>query len=118
MATIRVPGALFSAAGDSVTARTLDHWNVPLSAFDPFVCLPHWTSEDPTCSCSSLAVQSSPVPATEEMLTIPHVYQMILFFSQDGEGDTLNQGVLAWRIPWLEEPGGLQSMGLQRAGHY
>ena len=25
--------------------------------------------------------------------------------------------ILAWRIPWLEEPGGLQSMGLQRVGH-
>ena len=25
--------------------------------------------------------------------------------------------ILAWRIPWEEEPGGLQSMGLQRAGH-
>ena len=24
---------------------------------------------------------------------------------------------LAWRIPWMEEPGGLQSMGLQRVGH-
>ena len=23
----------------------------------------------------------------------------------------------AWRIPWTEEPGGLQSMRLQRAGH-
>ena len=25
--------------------------------------------------------------------------------------------VLAWKIPWTEEPGGLQSMGFQRAGH-
>ena len=25
--------------------------------------------------------------------------------------------VLAYRIPWTEEPGGLQSMGLQRVGH-
>ena len=25
--------------------------------------------------------------------------------------------VLAWRIPGTEEPGGLQSMGLQRVGH-
>ena len=25
--------------------------------------------------------------------------------------------ILAWRIPWTEEPGGLQSMGLQIAGH-
>ena len=23
----------------------------------------------------------------------------------------------AWKIPWVEEPGGLQSMGLQRVGH-
>ena len=23
----------------------------------------------------------------------------------------------AWRIPWTEEPGGLQSMGSQRVGH-
>ena len=26
-------------------------------------------------------------------------------------------GILPWRIPWTEEPGGLQSMGLQRVGH-
>ena len=25
--------------------------------------------------------------------------------------------ILAWRIPWAEEPGGLQSMGWQRVGH-
>ena len=25
--------------------------------------------------------------------------------------------ILAWRILWTEEPGGLQSMGLQRVGH-
>ena len=25
--------------------------------------------------------------------------------------------ILAWRIPWTEEPGNLQSMGLQRVGH-
>ena len=25
--------------------------------------------------------------------------------------------VLAWRIPWTEEPGGLQSVGLQRVRH-
>ena len=28
-----------------------------------------------------------------------------------------HSGILAWRIPWTEEPGGLQSMGLQRAEH-
>ena len=25
--------------------------------------------------------------------------------------------ILAWRIPWIEEPGGLQSKGSQRVGH-
>ena len=24
-----------------------------------------------------------------------------------------HSGILAWRLPWAEEPGGLQSMGLQ-----
>ena len=28
-----------------------------------------------------------------------------------------HSSVLAWRIPWIEEPGGLQSMGLQRVRH-
>ena len=29
-----------------------------------------------------------------------------------------HSSILAWRIPWTEEPGGLQSMGSQRAGHF
>ena len=28
-----------------------------------------------------------------------------------------HSSILAWRIPWTEEPGGLQSMGLQRVGY-
>ena len=40
-----------------------------------------------------------------------------------GQEDSLERGrathfsILAWRIPWTEEPGELQSMGLQRVGH-
>ena len=33
------------------------------------------------------------------------------------EGMTNHSSILAWRIPWTEEPGGLQSMGSQRVGH-
>ena len=29
-----------------------------------------------------------------------------------------HSSILAWEIPWTEEPGGLQSAGLQRARHY
>ena len=28
-----------------------------------------------------------------------------------------HSSILAWRISWIEEPGGLQSMGLKRVGH-
>ena len=28
-----------------------------------------------------------------------------------------HSSIHAWKIPWTEEPGGLQSMGSQRAGH-
>ena len=40
-----------------------------------------------------------------------------------GQDDPLEEGmathsrILAWRIPWTEEPGGLQSIRLQRVGH-
>ena len=32
-------------------------------------------------------------------------------------GMETHSSVLAWRIPWTEEPGELSSMGLQRVGH-
>ena len=40
-----------------------------------------------------------------------------------GQEDPLEEGMvtlsspLAWEMPWMEEPGGLQSMGSQRVGH-
>ena len=33
------------------------------------------------------------------------------------EGKAIHSSILTWRIPWTEEPGGLQSMGSQRVGH-
>ena len=40
-----------------------------------------------------------------------------------GQEDPLEKGmvthssILAWKVPWTEEPGGLQSMGSHRVGH-
>ena len=39
-----------------------------------------------------------------------------------GQSDPLEEmathsSILAWRTPWIEEPGGLQSMGSQTVGH-
>ena len=33
------------------------------------------------------------------------------------EATATHSGILAWRIPWAEGPGGLWSMGSQRVGH-
>ena len=33
------------------------------------------------------------------------------------KGMAIHSSILAWRIPWTEELGGLQSMALQRVGH-
>ena len=34
-----------------------------------------------------------------------------------GEGMATHCSILAWRMPWTEESGGLQSMGLYRVSH-
>ena len=44
-------------------------------------------------------------------------------FQSLGQEDPLEEGMVTyssivdWRMPWTEEPGGLQSMGSQRVGH-
>ena len=40
-------------------------------------------------------------------LTIPHLEKALATHSS----------TLAWKLPWTEEPGGLQSMGSRRVGH-
>ena len=33
------------------------------------------------------------------------------------EGMATHSSIVAWRVPWTEEPGGLQFIGSQRVGH-
>ena len=45
---------------------------------------------------------------------------LVRFLSQEDpleKGMATHSSILSWRIPWTEEPGGLQSMELQRVGH-
>ena len=45
---------------------------------------------------------------------------LVQFLGQEGpleKGMATHSSILAWRIPWTEEPGGLQPMGLERAGY-
>ena len=43
--------------------------------------------------------------------------QVLPWGSPMGKGVATQPSVLAWRIPWTEEPGGLQSTGSQRVRH-
>ena len=57
--------------------------------------LPWWFSgKDPTCDAGNVSQED---PLEEEMAT--------------------HSSVLAWEIPWTEEPGVLQSLGSQRVGY-
>ena len=47
-----------------------------------------------------------------------YVSFQIMFFSGYMEKEmATHSSILAWKIPWMEEPGRLQSMGLQSVGH-
>ena len=44
--------------------------------------------------------------------------RLISWSGRSPEGGNVNHSsILAWRIPWTEEPDGLQSTGSQRVGH-
>ena len=55
-------------------------------------------------------------------MRIDYTYTRMMQVQSLGREDPLEEAVatyssiLAWRIPWTEEPGGLQSTGLQGAG--
>ena len=58
--------------------------------------------KEPACQCRRLKEMRIPSLGWEDALE---------------EEMATHSSILAWRIPWTEEPGGLQSMGSQRAGH-
>ena len=64
---------------------------------------PNWCNgEEPTFQCRRLIQTQVPSLGQQDPLE---------------EGMATHSSVLAWRIPWTEEPGGLQSIGLERVRH-
>ena len=52
--------------------------------------------------------------------TVKNLPAMVQFLGQEDlleKGMTTHSSILAWRIPWTDDPGGLQSMGSQTVGH-
>ena len=61
----------------------------------------------------ALVVKNLPAKAGEQEMRVQPLSQ------EDPleEGTAAHPSILAWRIPWREEPGGLRSMGSKRVGH-
>ena len=64
------------------------------------------------CCRESVAQMAKNLPAMQETWV-----QSLCWEDPLEEGMTTHTSILAWKIPWSEEPGGLQSMGSLRVGH-
>ena len=55
----------------------------------------------------------------ENLSAVPETWIQSLGWKDALEkGMAAHSSILAWRIPWTEEPGGLQSLGSQRVEHH
>ena len=61
---------------------------------------------------SLVAQKVKSLPPVQEMLV-----QCLGWEDPVEKGMATQSSILTWRIPWTEEPSGLQSIGSQRAGH-
>ena len=48
---------------------------------------------------------------------LPAMWETRIGFLGQEKAMATHSSILGWRIPWTEEPGGLQPMGSQRVGH-
>ena len=80
-----------------------------------------WTRLERLSSSSSSMASSLGFPSGSVVKNLPGIQEMQV--RSLGQEDPLEEdmathsSILAWRIPWTEEPGGLQSKGSQRVGH-
>ena len=76
-----------------------------------FFCL-RYTLEERSFGASQVAQMVKNLPAMQEIRV-----QSLGREDHLEKGMETHSSILAWRIPWSEEPGRLQSMGSQRVGH-
>ena len=112
------------------------HWHRPLGNTEwrrgselrgtgqcPSTCWPQENKRLPHAEDWLLYILTWPGPSlvAQMVKNLPQVQE--IWVQSLGWEDPLEKGMathssfLAWRIPWIEEPGGLQSMGAQRVRH-
>ena len=60
---------------------------------------------------------TEPSPSHQDVIRIIRWQNLVLLGSKAEKAMALHSSSLAWKIPWTEEPGRLQSMGSLRVGH-
>ena len=79
------------------------HYNIPVLPNADFLDFSNGTSDkEPACQCRLDVRNMGSIPGSGRSLE---------------EGTATPSSILAWRIPWTEEPGRLQSMWSHRGGH-
>ena len=74
-----------------------------------------WWGENIGMGCHSFLQEIFPTQGSN--LGLPHCRQTHYRLSHQVSQMAAHSSVLAWRIPWTEEPGGLQSVGSEKARH-
>ena len=87
--------------------------NVKKSAFQSPSPIPNWLRRGPT------ALMGLPwwLSGKESACSAGDLGSILGWEDALEKGMATHSSILAWEIPWTEEPGGLQSMGSQRVGH-
>ena len=97
-------------------------WKSHLTLCNPMDFRP-WNSPGQNTGVGSLSLLQGIFLTQESNQSLLHCRQILYQLSYDGSPNNTvvdlnsHSSLLAWRIPWTEEPVGLQSMGLQRVRH-
>ena len=81
-----------------------------------------WRNESPHAQLvgpynGAAATENMEVPQKKINIELPFDPAILLLGIYPEEGTATHSSVLAWRIPWTEEPGGLQPIESQTVGH-
>ena len=110
----------FDKRVDSQSQILCCSWAWPLFLGPAYpICLTVYITVDTLASFSQIACDSfssdlAPSPWRAQMLS-GYIKRCIRELTE--KAMATHSGTLAWKIPWMEEPGGLQSMGSHRVGH-
>ena len=88
------------------------NWEIGIDIYILYIIYNIYITHIYTLRASLVAQTVKNLPATRDTRVWPLDWEDAL-----EKGTATHSSILAWRSPWTGEPGGLQSLGSQRAGH-